>query len=454
METRDSNQRLVPLTSVSPIDGRYHEETRELSQYFSEFAFIKTRVEVEIKYLIFLSEIGIAPKFVNQSQVENIYKNFTLNDANKVKRLEKETNHDVKAAEIFIASKLKILNQDKLNPFIHFALTSYDINDTSYRLMIKRALSEVLIPQLKKLMVILWDLSNQYSDLVILGRTHGQPAVPTTLGKEFAVFATRLDRQMKLIKSIKYYSKLSGAVGNWNAHVLAYPKMNWTNLSNKFLKSLGLENIKVSTQITPAEDIVQLFQTFILINLILLDLDRDMWRYISDNWLIKKTEGKEVGSSTMPQKVNPINFENSEGNLEIANALFEVFSRELPISRLQRDLSDSTQLRNIGVAFAHCLIAYKNTIKGLSKIEINKDKIKIDLNENWNILAEGLQTILRIEGKQDAFDSAAKLMKGKRLNQVDWQNIVNKLNISAKAKDKLNRLTPETYVGLAIKLSS
>jgi len=440
------------LTAISPIDGRYFEDTQELSQYFSEYALFKTRVEIEIKYLTFLAKEGITPKIRNHSQLEDIYNKFSIKDAEKVKYLEKETNHDVKAVEIFIGSKLKKINNEKLIPFIHFALTSYDINDTAYRLMIKRALSEILIPQLMTLTNILWVLSKKYSDLVILGRTHGQPAVPTTLGKEFAVFASRLDRQLKLLKSIKYYSKLSGAVGNWNAHTFAYPKMNWPNLSNNFLKSLELENIKISTQITSTEDIVQLFQTFILINLILLDLDRDMWRYISDNWIIKKTEGSEVGSSTMPQKVNPINFENSEGNLELANSLFEVFSRELPVSRLQRDLSDSTQLRNIGVAFAHCLIAYKNTTKGLLKIEINKAKIKIDLNENWNILAEGLQTILRKEGKQDAFNNVVSLMKGKIINQKEWQKIIEGLDISVKEKNNLLKLTPETYIGMAKKL--
>ena len=442
------------LTAISPIDGRYFEDTQELSQYFSEYALFKTRIEIEIKYLTFLEKEKIAPKIRNRLQLEDIYKYFSLKDAEKVKYLEKETKHDVKAVEIFIGSKLKNMNNEKLIPFIHFALTSYDINDTAYRLMIKRALSEILIPQLVNLTNILWGLSKKYSDLVILGRTHGQPAVPTTLGKEFVVFASRLDRQLRLLKSIKYYSKLSGAVGNWNAHTLAYPKMNWFNLSNNFLKSLGLENIKISTQITPADDIVQLFQTFILINLILLDLDRDMWRYISDNWIIKKTEGSEVGSSTMPQKVNPINFENSEGNLELANSLFTVFTRELPVSRLQRDLSDSTQLRNIGVAFAHGLIAYKNTIKGLLKIEINKAKIKIDLNENWNILAEGLQTILRKEGKQEAFNNVVSLMKGKIINQKEWQKIIKELDISTKEKNLLIKLTPETYIGMAKKLSS
>jgi adenylosuccinate lyase len=449
------NVKLLPLTSISPIDGRYWQTTNLFSAYFSEYALIKTRIEVEIEYLIFLTKQKIAPKIgkASENKLKKIYESFNIKDAQKVKRIEKETRHDVKAAEYFIADKLKVIGLSKLRPFLHFALTSDDINNVSYRLILKRNIKEVFIPSIKNLAKDVEKFSKKYSKTPMLARTHGQAAIPTTLGKEIAVFKNRLLKETEILSKINLYAKFGGAIGNWNAHHLSYPSKNWISLSSFFLKKLGLKHIKATTQTAPPEDITSVIHTIIRINLIVLDLDKDMWRYISDGWLIKRKEGKEIGSSTMPQKVNPINFENSEGNLEIANSIFETLARELPISRLQRDLSDSTLLRNIGTALAHSFLAYQKTQKGFSKIDVNKNEIKSSLNSNWNILFEALQTILRKNGDSKAYEKAASLARKEKLDKEGWIKIVGEFNLPKKDKEILIKLTPDTYIGYAERIA-
>lgn len=441
------------LIAITTVDGRYWDKTKELSNHFSEYALIRTRVEIEIEYLIFLSENDVSPKINKKRALREIYKNFSIKDSQRVKDIEKETNHDVKAVEYFIAEKLKKLKLEKLKPFVHFALTSADVNNIAYRLMIKRSLNDVLLPELNSFLKKLTSLSRKHANTPMLARTHGQPAVPTTFGKEVAVFEKRLEKQIDFVKEKKLEGKLGGAIGNWNAHKISFPEKDWIKLSEKFLNKFGLSHSKISTQIAPPEDILDIFQHFILINSIIYDLDQDIWRYISDGWVIKKAGTKEVGSSAMPQKVNPINFENSEGNIEIANGIFETLIRVLPVSRLQRDLSDSTVMRNIGAAFAHSLIAYKSAQKGLDCIRVNKEKMKLDLNQNWNILSEALQIILRKEGKLDAYEKVASLTKNQIITRKKWIKMVESLALSDSEKGKLLKLTPENYLGYAEKIA-
>lgn len=438
------------ITNISPIDGRYLLQTDALSNYFSEYALFKYRVRIELKYLIFLSKEKIIRNVTKEEErkITKIYKKFTLEDAQKIKDLEIKTGHDVKAVEYFIRNIFSQTSLSSLGNWIHFGLTSNDINDNAYRLMIKDSLNEVILPEINNLIKILGSIVNKYIKLPILGRTHGQPAVPTTFGKEMAVFSTRIEKELRNLKNIKLYGKFGGAVGNWNALRLAFPTKDWQSLSAKFLKLLGLNHSKITTQVAPPEDIIEIFQLFIRINNILIDFDQDIWRYISDNWLLQKGKENNVGSSTMPQKVNPIEFENSEGNLVMANGLLETFSRKLPISRLQRDLSDSTVLRNIGVSFAYSLTAYKSCIKGLESISPNKSKMLKDLNEDWSILSEALQTILRKEGQTNAYESVATQIRGRKLKINDWLKLIYSLNISKLNKNKLKSLTPENSIGL------
>lgn len=439
------------LTAVSPLDGRYREKVNELSEFVSEFALIKARVGIEIKYLVSLSKIGI----VNLSGTEKkkllrVIKDFGLKEAEKVKRIEDKIKHDVKAVEIYLRSIIGGASSD----MIHFGLTSEDINNIAYRIMLRSASENVMTPTLELLISELRLLSKKYKDLPMLGRTHGQPAVPTTLGKEIAVFSSRLESEIEKLNKIKLTAKLNGAVGNYNALVFTYPKINWVKFSKNFIESLGFEPELVTTQVNPSEDIIEYFQVLQRINGIILNLNQDFWRYISDGWLIHSTEKNQIGSSTMPQKINPIDFENSEGNLELTNGLIEVFSRKLPVSRLQRDLSGSTIVRNAGVILAHSLLAYKGTLSGLSKLGVNKAQILKDLNEDWSILAEALQTVLRLEGYRDSYSKVISFTKGKHLSEQGWQNLVQDLKISKKNKDKLLSLTPQAYLGLAAKLAS
>lgn len=439
------------LLSISPLTGRYRDKIAELEEFVSEFALIKARIGIEIKYFFSLSKI----KLVNLSSPEKnnllkLLRNFDLKEAEKIKEIEETTKHDVKAVEIYLRNFLKNENVE----MIHFGLTSEDINNISYRLILQSASENVLIPTLEKLLDKLFSFSSEFKNLPMLARTHGQPAVPTTLGKEIAVFASRLNSELKKLKQIRFTGKLNGAVGNYNALYLAYPKIDWIKFSKNFISELGLEPNLVTTQINPYEDIISYFQTIQKINGILLDLDQDLWRYISDGWLYLLSEEGQVGSSTMPQKVNPIDFENSEGNLKLANGMIEVFSRELPISRLQRDLSNSTILRNMGVVLAHSLLAYKGTLSGLSKIKVDKNQITEDLNSDWSILAEALQIVFRKEGIKSSYLKVVEMTKGRHFGEKEWKELVQGLKISKANKDKLLNLTPSTYLGLTEKLAN
>lgn len=435
------------LLSISPLDGRYQNKVYELSDLTSEYGLIKARLGIEVKYLFELNKIKIANLSASEkSRLLKLLQGFNHNEAEKIKLIEEKTRHDVKAIELYLRPFLLNKNSE----MIHFGLTSYDINDIAFRIVIRSASEDVIIPALTNLSDKLYNLSKKYSDLPMLARTHGQPAVPTTLGKEFAVFASRLNSQLKIMGKIQLTGKLNGAVGNYNALVFAFPKVDWISFSKKFIQSLGLQPNLITTQVDPYEDIIEFFQTIQRINGVLLDLDQDFWRYISDGWLVQHSEKGQVGSSTMPQKINPIDFENSEGNLELANGLIEVFTRKLAISRLQRDLSGSTILRNMGVILAHSLLSYKGTLEGLSKIEPNLKKIEEDLNEDWSILTEALQTYLRKEGKKDSYMKVMDKIKGKRLSKDDWQKLLKELGIKDK---KLLQLSPSTYTGLAKKLA-
>lgn len=444
------------LLSISPLTGRYREKIQELEEFTSEYALIKNRVEIEIKYLIALSKIGVTRKTSAEEikKLNSIYEKFNLKEAEKVKEIEEKTKHDVKAVELYLTDIFKKNSLKDLIEFIHFGITSEDINNIAYRLMLRSTSKNVIMPTIEKLLKILYQHSQVYKYVPMLARTHGQPAIPTTLGKEIAVFAARLSLELNKLKKIQLTGKLNGAVGNYNALFLAYPNIDWIKFSKNFVKSFNLEPNIITTQINSFEDIIEYFQIIQRINGIILDLNQDFWRYISDNWLILSSENGQVGSSTMPQKINPIDFENSEGNLELANGLIEVFSRKLPISRLQRDLSNSTIIRNVGTILGYSLVAYKSTISGILKVKANEKKILEDLNEDWSILSEALQTILRTEKTKDSYFKILELTKGKKLNQEDWQNLVQNLNISEKNKQKLLKLTPLTYIGLASKLNS
>ncbi len=438
------------LTAISPIDGRYLSQVINLSNYFSEYALFKYRIRIELVYLIFLSNEKITRGLTKkeEKEIRKIYEKFSPEDAQKIKELEKETKHDIKAVEYFIRQKFAHTSLSNMKKWIHFGLTSNDINDNAYRLIMKDSLKEIIVPEINNIVITLQTIAKKYIKLPMLARTHGQPAVPTTFGKEIAVFSSRIKKELILLNKIEFYGKFGGAVGNWNSLNFAFPEKDWPALSTRFLKSLGLNHSKITTQIAPPEDIIEIFQLFIRINNILVDFNQDIWRYISDDWVAQKGKEKDVGSSTMPQKINPIEFENNEGNLVIANGFFETFSRKLPISRLQRDLSDSTVLRSIGVAFAHSLIAYKSCLKGLESISPNKQKMLQDLNEDWSILSEALQTILRMEGKTRAYESVAAQVRGKKMDKGSWIKLIDSLDIPKQSKNKLINLTPENYIGL------
>ena len=444
------------LTAVSPIDGRYRKKVEELSEYFSEFALIKNRIRVEVEYLIFLSKQEIIRKLTSDEEklLKKLYLKFEVKDAEEVKSIEKKTNHDVKAVEYYIREKIKGSSIEDLSQKIHIALTSDDVNNVAYGLSVKEFLENIFLKEIESVKNSLVELAGKNKDVVMVARTHGQPAVPTTLGKEFAVFAYRLNRQIDQLKKIRVTAKLNGAVGNYNAHVAAYPEADWIKFSKEFISNLGLEPNLITTQIEPHDNLAEIFHNIIRINNILLDLDRDMWTYISMDYLKQKVKKEEVGSSTMPHKVNPIDFENSEGNFGIANVLMGHLSRKLPVSRLQRDLSDSTVIRNIGVAFAHSIIAYQSTLKGLGKIEVNNEKISQDLRNHPEIISEGIQTILRREGISEAYEKLKKLTRGKKITRNDIEGFIRGLDVDEKVKKELLELTPENYVGLASKLVS
>ncbi len=442
-----------PLTSISPLDGRYNKAVEKLTEYFSEPALMYYRIKVEIEYLIALGdEKGIKelPAFSKTEQIKlrNIYKNFNSSAAQKVKDIEEITNHDVKAVEYYLQGRLK----KSLHPWIHFALTSEDVNNLSYSLMWQDGLNQVYLPALKTVNKELKKLARKYKNVSMLALTHGQPATPTSLGKEFAVFAGRLQRQLQHIKSHRLLGKLSGATGTWAAHVTAYPNINWINFSKRFVKSLGLEPNLITTQIESNDSLAESYHNLIRVNTILLDFCRDVWLYISRGVFGQKTKIGEVGSSTMPHKVNPIQFENAEGNLGIASAYLSHLAQTLPVSRMQRDLSGSTIIRNQGVPLAHSLLACKNIVKGIDRLTVNRKKIREELDNHWEVLAEAIQTTLRKSGDRLPYERLKNLTRGQKITQEDIQAFVQSLDLPKKEKQTLLDLTPENYTGLAARI--
>lgn len=446
--------KLTALNAISPIDGRYRSKTKSLACYFSEEALIQYRVRVEIEYFIALCELPL-PQLAdfNPSLFEDlrsIYNHFTEEDAKEVKEIEKTTNHDVKAVEYFIKKEFDRLEITDYKEFIHFGLTSQDINNTSIPLSVKEAVAQVYLPQLDEVITQLKTLSEEYKDVSLLARTHGQPASPTRLGKEFAVFINRLEEQRNTLLAIPNAAKFGGATGNFNAHVVAYPKQDWKSFGTDFVENrLGLHHSFPTTQIEHYDYFAALCDAMKRINTILIDLDRDIWTYISMDYFKQKIKEGEVGSSAMPHKVNPIDFENSEGNLGIANALFGYLAEKLPISRLQRDLTDSTILRNIGTPFGHSLIGFQSTLKGLEKLLLNEDKIKADLENNWAVVAEAIQTILRREGYPNPYEALKELTRTNEvINQESIHRFVDQLEIDSKVKAELKTITPFNYTGI------
>jgi adenylosuccinate lyase len=445
---------LTTLTAISPIDGRYRNKVEQLANYFSEKALIQYRVKVEIEYFIALCEIPLQQlKDFNTShykELRKIYQNFSTDDALKIKEIEKITNHDVKAVEYFIKEKFDQLGLTKFKEFIHFGLTSQDINNTAIPLSINDAFDEVYYKELANLIQKLKELANDWKDISMLARTHGQPASPTRLGKEIYVFVERIEQQVSLLQKIPYAAKFGGATGNFNAHFVAYPKINWKKFGKNFIeKVLGLHHSFPTTQIEHYDHIAAQFDALKRINTILIDLNRDIWTYISMNYFGQKIKKGEVGSSAMPHKVNPIDFENSEGNLGIANAFFEHLSAKLPISRLQRDLTDSTVLRNIGVPIAHTIIGFKSTLKGINKLVLNENTILNDLDDNWAVVAEAIQTVLRRESYPKPYEALKELTrKNTKITKESIQKFIKSLNISETIKKELSKITPKNYTGV------
>jgi adenylosuccinate lyase len=447
------------ITSISPIDGRYSKQTESLKPVFSEFGLIKNRVKVEILWLIALSndkEIKELPKFSKQAlkYLNHLFLDFNEKDAKAIKEIEKKTNHDVKAVEYWIRNQLKKKKLNKVNEFIHFSLTSEDVNNLAYALMLKEGLSETILPCIKKISATLRANSKKFAALPMLSRTHGQTASPTTLGKEFANVNYRIERQIKQLKNQEILGKINGAVGNFNAHLSAYPKKNWPTFSKSFIASLKLTYNPLTTQIEPHDFIAEIFQNVSRINTILIDLNRDIWGYISLGYFKQKVIKGEIGSSTMPHKVNPIDFENSEGNLGLSNAILSHLAEKLPLSRWQRDLTDSTVLRNIGVGFSYGLIAYNSCIKGLNKLEVNKSIIHEELNQSWEVLAEPIQTVMRKNGIENSYEKLKDITRGKgKISADQIHHFIKNLKISKEDKSYLLELTPHSYIGVAQQLA-
>ena len=444
------------LSAISPVDGRYRNKTIELAKYFSEFGLIKYRVQVEVEYLIALVETNLNPlkKFPTSafSDLRNIYINFTENDALWIKNTEKVTNHDVKAVEYFLKEKMNELGLQDYLEFIHFGLTSQDINNTSIPLSLKEALIDIIIPAFEKLIQKLNDLSQEWKDISMLAKTHGQPASPTRLGKEIKVFSERLVKQLNQLKSIPFSAKFGGATGNLNAHHVAFPDYNWVEFSNNFVNNkLGLDRSQTTTQIEHYDNLASLFDAMKRINNIILDLNRDMWLYVSMEYFKQKLKEGEIGSSAMPHKVNPIDFENSEGNIGVANALFEHLASKLPVSRLQRDLTDSTVLRTIGVPLAHTLISIKSTLVGLDKLLLNESAFSDDLEKNWAVVAEAIQTILRREGYPKPYEALKGLTrKNEATTKESVHQFIDTLDVSDDIKKELKNITPHNYTGIQL----
>ena len=442
------------LNAISPIDGRYQNKVSQLSEYFSEHGLIKNRVLVEVEYFISLCEIPLPQlKEFDKSyfnKLRCIYENFSFEDSIAIKEIEKTTNHDVKAVEYFLKDKFEMLNLSKYKEFIHFGLTSQDINNTAIPLSLKEAIKNVYIVDLKQLTDKLKDLNNQWKDIPMLARTHGQAASPTKLGKEIEVFTIRIQAQVELLKSIPNSTKFGGATGNFNAHHLAYPNIDWKGFAKSFTeKRLGLNYSFPTTQVEHYDNMAAIFDNLSRINTILIDLNRDFWTYISMDYFKQVIKKGEIGSSAMPHKVNPIDFENSEGNLGIANAIFNHLSNKLPVSRLQRDLTDSTVLRNIGVPVAHSIIAFKSTLKGLNKLILNKEKLNSDLEDNWAVIAEAIQTILRRDNYPNPYEALKNLTRtNEKINKRSISDFIETLEVSESIKNELRALTPQNYTGI------
>lgn len=444
---------LSELTAVSPVDGRYHGKTEALAGYFSEYALIRYRVKVEIEYFIALCELPL-PQL---SQVDKnlfpalrgIYEDFSVEDAQKVKGIECVTNHDVKAVEYFIKEKFDAFGLHQYKEFIHFGLTSQDINNTSFPMMIRDAVKEAYLPLLDELVALLEKYAEEWKEIPMLAKTHGQPASPTRLGKEIEVFAYRLKKQRELLLQVPVSGKFGGATGNFNAHRVAFPAIDWLGFAKSFLNDkLGIEREEWTTQISNYDNLAALFEALARVNTIMIDLDRDFWQYISMEYFKQKIKAGEVGSSAMPHKVNPIDFENSEGNLGIANAIFLHLATKLPVSRLQRDLTDSTVLRNVGVPLAHTMIAIKSTLKGLHKLLLNQDAINRDLDNMWNVVAEAIQTILRREGYEKPYETLKALTRtNSKVDAESISNFIDTLNVSDAVKAELKAITPHNYTG-------
>ncbi len=443
------------LTAISPIDGRYRSKTEPLANYFSEYALIRYRVHVEIEYFITLCELPLPQlkSFDHQlfSQLRSIYENLSELDAQRVKDIEKITNHDVKAVEYFIKEQFDKLGiNEKYKDFVHFGLTSQDINNTAAPLMIKDAITEVYIPQLQEMIDLLQGYAEEWKDIPMLAKTHGQPASPTRLGKEIEVYVYRLTVQLNALKACKITAKFGGATGNYNAHHVAYPDYDWKKIGNQFVvDKLGLQREQYTTQISNYDNLGALFDALRRINTIIIDLDRDFWMYISMEYFKQKIKKGEVGSSAMPHKVNPIDYENSEGNLGLSNAILQFLARKLPVSRLQRDLTDSTVLRNVGVPIGHSIIAIQSTVKGLRKLILNEEKIDEDLKNNWAVVAEAIQTILRREGYPNPYEALKMLTRtNEKITEEKIHDFIEGLNVSDSVKKELLAVTPENYTGM------
>lgn len=433
----------MALHALSPLDGRYEKETLPLRDFFSEFAYLRSRARLELDFLSALSKIGICPPPGISLDT------FTDEDARKIQEYEKTTRHDVKAIEYFLREQLPA----DLHPYLHFGLTSEDVNNLAQALALRGSHDQVLLPALDALLASLRDFAKRYRALPMLARTHGQPAVPTTLGKEVAVYLVRLLKCREEIASHKFEAKLTGAVGNFNALHAAYPNIDWLAFSRNFIQSLGLEPNLVTTQILPYDNWLRYFQSLQLTNAILLGYAQDMWRYVSDGWLRQKVVESEVGSSTMPQKVNPIDFENAEGNLGLANALLAHYIQKLAVSRLQRDLSDSTVRRTFGVALGHTLLAWNNLTRGMSRVEADEEKVKAELQAHWEVISEGAQTILRAAGRSDAYESLKSQTRGRSMDSTSYRVWVEALDVDEKTRGRLMSLSPESYIGLAVELT-
>ena len=450
---------LSSLTAISPIDGRYGDKVSPLRAIFSEFGLLKFRVEVEVRWLQKLSSvtaIAEVPSFSADANayLDKIVAEFSVEDAQTIKNIERTTNHDVKAVEYFLKEKVAAIPElHAVTEFIHFACTSEDINNLSHALMLETARQQVLLPEWRKVLSAVEALAAEYRDIPLLSRTHGQPATPSTLGKEMANVAYRLARQITQLEKCEILGKINGAVGNYNAHLAAYPEVDWHQVSEEFVTALGVRWNPYTTQIEPHDYIAELFDCVARFNTIIIDFDRDIWGYIALNHFRQKTIAGEIGSSTMPHKVNPIDFENSEGNLGLSNAVLQHLATKLPVSRWQRDLTDSTVLRNLGVGLGYALIAYQSTLKGISKLEVNQEKLLAELDQNWEVLAEPIQTVMRRYGIEKPYEKLKELTRGKRIDAQGMQQFIDNLELPEAEKVRLKAMTPANYLGRAIQLT-